>query len=460
MNTRQKEETRILREKKYSKQTKEIYKNPMKNSLEFIGYPKGKQEGKDYNCNIYGDKQTEFRMNKSGFNYPNKKSENPVNLDFDKTVYRPLTSKFDGYAMFPKPLTKPFNNNTKMTAKLKEEMSNMIKGCFNKVIPYNMKINREKNYYNVPVQMTSNNNANTNKIHNTNNFNNNSTLKTNSNQTNIFNPHQNNHNIPNKPTTANNNNQHTTNKKFSKTYSNFNNNILQKKLQERIQSESDNRSLKNIKDRQNKIKSMNKVLNKLINFSQNPYTLFDSNLLEPSKDVKMKYKEVQESISKYKRPLSYYYPGVQSRQKMKLLEQRLTEENMKNINEMYNYSNKNLKDSIDSMHYEKQVEKLSEGFSVTSGETYYSHRVSSAKVKNLYCDREKKLLKGFKIEELKEQPIIHKGSKMIKTEIELFLRNKALLEITNPIACKVKKDREELVMKFLRIKKEKNVVKQ
>lgn len=84
---------------------KEIYYDSLKNT--FYKF----ENNQITKCGVYGVPLPTFKLNDTGF----KKDKSPVKMNFhiDKSLYRPVTSNFDGYFNFPNPIDKMFHN-TKM----------------------------------------------------------------------------------------------------------------------------------------------------------------------------------------------------------------------------------------------------------------------------------------------------------------------------------------------------------
>jgi hypothetical protein len=97
-----------------------------------------------YKCNIYGDKLTEFLPYISG-TITRQERKQLLNWKLDKSYenpkvinqYLPTVRKFEGYAQFPRPLTKPLstliknkNNNEIIENILKAYNNEKVKKCF------------------------------------------------------------------------------------------------------------------------------------------------------------------------------------------------------------------------------------------------------------------------------------------------------------------------------------------
>lgn len=83
-----------------------------------------------YKCNIYGDKLTEFLPGISGTaSYQERAIKLPMaNLKVDTNQYIPSVRKFEGYAHFPRPISKPFFEQKELSNN--KDLNNYIRNAY------------------------------------------------------------------------------------------------------------------------------------------------------------------------------------------------------------------------------------------------------------------------------------------------------------------------------------------
>ena len=93
-------------------------------------------------------------------------------------------------------------------------------------------------------------------------------------------------------------------------------------------------------------------------------------------------------------------------------------------------------------------------------EVFNANYLVNSKLANHNFNKDKKQIKGFKFQPIKEMGLVYKNlTNNVKTEKDLYLKNKKLLQKSNPIAVELEKKYEELDFKYLKKKVEGSKVK-
>lgn len=453
---------------------KELYYNPLENQYYIFN------DSDKIKCGVYGVPLPKFLPNQTGF----KRDSSPVKHKFnlDTNMYRPVTSNFDGYFAFPRPLDKMFINTNlyKNNTTIKEKqvsnklddiksydnmtkLKDLIYQKYSNVLPKNLNISNKRD---IPF---------------------------------------------------------LNNKIFHGKLNSLDKRIVISNLEEKIKSNVEDRknySLNSIKEN----KALNCNIKKIK--ADNKFKLFNITLKEPLEVFKNKFIKVSEQmkndghankqlyldkfrdkskdnlVSKEDKLFNYTFSDFMHKKynKEKLILSKLNmikisdlkgafkPINEDNSNNKYNISNSNLLDSKKRPNEDRQNkpnEKIKNelelpGFSLINQESIEINESTESDnfkrlmnktyseagkiesnfsskadlfVNTFYYEKDKNLMRGIKKNIKKEEGIAHKKFNVkLPPEGELFKRDEQVLKISNPIAYSLNKNREELDLKYLKRK--------